>query len=250
MLELRDVSVVFYEGTPFEKKALSHVSCTIEDGDFITILGSNGAGKSTLFHVISGHCPVTSGVILLDGVDITNQKEQVRAKYIARLFQNPEDGTARHLSVEENLALAYSSNKRGLFSMAIHKEDRDFFKARLGSLGMGLEERLRTPVGLLSGGQRQALALVMALLSPPRILLLDEHTAALDPKSAEKVLDVTSDRIAQEQITALMITHNIRDALHRGNRLFILRDGQLILDLKEDEKNKMVPADILNYYEV
>ena len=186
MLELKDVSVIFNQGTQLEKVALHDMSCKIQDGDFITLLGSNGAGKSTLFNVISGSVEVSQGSVYMDGIDITNEKEHVRAKNIGRLFQNPEHGTAKHLTVEENLALAYSARKRGLFSLAVHKEDREYFKEKLRTLDMGLEDRLKTPIGLLSGGQRQAVALMMAVLNPPKILLLDEHTAALDPKSAKK----------------------------------------------------------------
>lgn len=250
MLELKDVSVIFNKGTQLEKVALEHFSCVINDGDFITMLGSNGAGKSTLFNVITGQLEVTEGQVILDGKDITKQKEHVRAKNIGRLFQNPEHGTARNLTVEENLALAYSNSKRGPFSLAVHKEDREYFKEKLKVLDMGLEDRLKTPIGLLSGGQRQAVALMMAVLNPPKILLLDEHTAALDPKSAKKILEITNELISKEKITALMITHNINDALVNGNRLFIMNDGHLIQDMDAQKKNQLKPADILNYYEV
>lgn len=250
MLELKDVSVIFNKGTQLEKVALENFSCTINDGDFITMLGSNGAGKSTLFNVITGQIEVSSGKVIMDGVDITHQKEHVRAKNIGRLFQNPEHGTAKNLTVEENLALAYSGGKRGMFSLAVHKEDREYFKEKLKVLDMGLEDRLKTPIGLLSGGQRQAVALMMAVLNPPKILLLDEHTAALDPKSAKKILEITNDLIKKEKITALMITHNINDALVNGNRLFIMNGGKLIQDMDEERKNQLKPADILNYYEV
>ena len=250
MLELKDVSVIFNQGTQLEKVALHDMSCKIQDGDFITLLGSNGAGKSTLFNVISGSVEVSQGSVYMDGIDITNEKEHVRAKNIGRLFQNPEHGTAKHLTVEENLALAYSARKRGLFSLAVHKEDRECFKEKLRTLDMGLEDRLKTPIGLLSGGQRQAVALMMAVLNPPKILLLDEHTAALDPKSAKKILRITNELIEKEHITALMITHNINDALVNGNRLFIMNDGTLIQDFETERKKQLKPADILNYYEV
>ena len=250
MLELKDVSVIFNQGTQLEKVALHDMSCKIQDGDFITLLGSNGAGKSTLFNVISGSVEVSQGSVYMDGIDITNEKEHVRAKNIGQLFQNPEHGTAKHLTVEENLALAYSARKRGLFSLAVHKEDREYFKEKLRTLDMGLEDRLKTPIGLLSGGQRQAVALMMAVLNPPKILLLDEHTAALDPKSAKKILRITNELIEKEHITALMITHNINDALVNGNRLFIMNDGTLIQDFETERKKQLKPADILNYYEV
>ncbi len=250
MLKLENVSVIFNQGTQLEKVALEDFSLTVEDHDFITMLGSNGAGKSTLFNVISGKIPVTSGRILLDGQDITSQKEHVRAKQIGRLFQNPSLGTASQLSVEENLALAYAKSNRGSFSLAVKKEDREYFKRKLSVLDMGLEERLKTPIGLLSGGQRQAVALIMAVLNPPKILLLDEHTAALDPKSAKKILEITNELIEEERITAMMITHNMKDALENGNRLLILNGGRLTKDFRESEKKELKPADMMNYYEV
>lgn len=250
MLELENVLVIFNKGTSLEKVALENVSVKVNDGDFITMLGSNGAGKSTLFNVITGALKVDHGKILMDGDDITATKEHVRARYIGRLFQNPEHGTAPHLTVEENLALAYSTKKYGKFSFAVHKQDREFFQEKLRQLDMGLEDRLKTPIGLLSGGQRQAVALMMAVLNPPKILLLDEHTAALDPKSAQKILEITNELIRKEKMTALMITHNIQDALDNGNRLFILNEGRLIQDMDQEEKSRLKPADILNYYAV
>lgn len=250
MLELENVSVIFNKGTSLEKVALENLSVKIKDGDFITMLGSNGAGKSTLFNVITGALKVNHGKILMDGEDITATKEHVRARYIGRLFQNPEHGTAPHLTVEENLALSYSGKKYGKFSFAVHKQDRAFFQEKLKQLDMGLEDRLKTPIGLLSGGQRQAVALMMAVLNPPKILLLDEHTAALDPKSAQKILEITNELIRKEKMTALMITHNIQDALDNGNRLFILNEGHLIQDMDQEEKSRLKPADILNYYAV
>lgn len=250
MLRLQNANVVFNKGTSLEKVALQDLSVTINDGDFITLLGSNGAGKSTLFNVIAGRLTLSSGKIFMDQEDVTKQKEYIRAKHIGRLFQNPEHGTAPHLSVEENLALAYSSGKYGKFSLAVHRQDREFFQDKLKQLDMGLEDRLKTPIGLLSGGQRQAVALTMALLNPPKVLLLDEHTAALDPKSAKKILELTNELIHKEHITALMITHNIQDALTNGNRLFIMNEGRLIQDMDQVEKSKLQPSDILNYYAV
>lgn len=250
MLRLQNANVVFNKGTSLEKVALQDLSVTINDGDFITLLGSNGAGKSTLFNVIAGRLTLSSGKIFMDQEDVTKQKEHIRAKHIGRLFQNPEHGTAPHLSVEENLALAYSSGKYGKFSLAVHRQDREFFQDKLKQLDMGLEDRLKTPIGLLSGGQRQAVALTMALLNPPKVLLLDEHTAALDPKSAKKILELTNELIHKEHITALMITHNIQDALTNGNRLFIMNEGRLIQDMDQVEKSKLQPSDILNYYAV
>ena len=249
MLELKDVSVIFNQGTSLEKRALDEVSVHIPEGQFVTVLGSNGAGKSTFFNVITGAAPAAEGTIVLDGQDITAQKEHVRSRSIGRLFQNPEHGTAPHLTVEENLALAYSRS-RGPFSRAIRKEEQALFREKLRTLDMGLEDRLKTPIGLLSGGQRQAVALMMAVLNPPKLLLLDEHTAALDPKSARKILEITNDLVRREHMTALMITHNMTDALTNGDRLLIFNDGKITQDFLGEEKKKLKPADLLDFYEV
>ncbi|WP_281790849.1 ABC transporter ATP-binding protein [Faecalibaculum rodentium] len=249
MLELKDVSVIFNQGTSLEKRALDEVSVHIPEGQFVTVLGSNGAGKSTFFNVITGAAPAAGGTIVLDGQDITAQKEHVRSRSIGRLFQNPEHGTAPHLTVEENLALAYSRS-RGPFSRAIRKEEQALFREKLKTLDMGLEDRLKTPIGLLSGGQRQAVALMMAVLNPPKLLLLDEHTAALDPKSARKILEITNDLVRREHMTALMITHNMTDALTNGDRLLIFNDGKITQDFSGEEKKKLKPADLLDFYEV
>jgi len=249
MLELKDVSVIFNQGTSLEKRALDEVSVHIPEGQFVTVLGSNGAGKSTFFNVITGAAPAAEGTIVLDGQDITAQKEHVRSRSIGRLFQNPEHGTAPHLTVEENLALAYSRS-RGPFSRAIRKEEQALFREKLKTLDMGLEDRLKTPIGLLSGGQRQAVALMMAVLNPPKLLLLDEHTAALDPKSARKILEITNDLVRLEHMTALMITHNMTDALTNGDRLLIFNDGKITQDFSGEGKKKLKPADLLDFYEV
>lgn len=249
MLELKDVSVTFNEGSTLEKRALDHVSIDIPEGQFVTILGSNGAGKSTFFNVITGAVSSTGGTIVLDGQDITSQKEHVRSRQVGRLFQNPEHGTAPSLTVEENLALAYSRS-RGPFSRAIRKEEVELFRKKLAELDMGLEDRLKTPIGLLSGGQRQAVALMMAVLNPPKLLLLDEHTAALDPKSARKILEITNELIRKEHMTALMITHNMTDALKNGDRLLIFNDGKITQDFSKEEKDRLKPADLLEFYEV
>lgn len=249
MLELKDVSVIFNQGSSLEKRALDTVSVDIPEGQFVTILGSNGAGKSTFFNVVTGAAPAAEGQILLDGQDITGQKEHIRSRQIGRLFQNPEHGTAPHLTVEENLALAYSRS-RGPFSRAIRKEEQELFREKLKTLDMGLEDRLKTPIGLLSGGQRQAVALMMAVLNPPKLLLLDEHTAALDPKSARKILQITNDLVRREHMTALMITHNMTDALTNGDRLLIFNDGKITQDFSGEEKKKLKPADLLDFYEV
>lgn len=248
MLELKDVSVVFNEGTTLEKRALDHVSIHIHPGEFITILGSNGAGKSTFFNAVTGKAPVCEGQILLDGKDITAQKEYQRSRLIGRLYQDPSQGTAPGLTVEENLALAYSRS-RGPFSIAVRKQEQEVFKEKLKELNMGLEERLKTPIGLLSGGQRQAVALMMSVLNPPKLLLLDEHTAALDPKSAETILQITEQLIRQENMTALMITHNMKNALEYGDRLLIFNDGKISQDFSAEEKANLTPADLLEYYE-
>lgn len=250
MLRLENVSVTFHEGTSLEKKALENVSVEVKKGDFVTLLGSNGAGKSTLFNVIAGKIPVTSGKVFIENEDVTHQKEHIRARNIGRLFQDPSMGTASQLSVEENLSLAYGRRNRGPFSLSITKAERELFADQLKQLDMGLEDRMKTPIGLLSGGQRQAVALMMAVLNPPKVLLLDEHTAALDPNSAKKILAITNDLIKEKDITALMITHNMKDALENGNRLFIMNDGNITKDFSYEQKIKLKAADLLNYYEV
>lgn len=249
MLELQDVSVIFNEGTTLEKKALDQLSVHIKPGEFVTILGSNGAGKSTFFNVVTGVAQAKEGKIILDGEDITAQKEHKRAKIIGRLYQNPAQGTAPHLSVEENLALAYSGH-RGPFAMAVRKQEQEKFKEVLSTLDMQLEDRLKTPIGLLSGGQRQAVALMMAVLNPPKLLLLDEHTAALDPKSAAKILEITNDLVRRENMTALMITHNMHDALDYGDRLLIFQGGKITHDFSGEDKKKLTLNDLIQYYEV
>ncbi len=250
MLRLENVSVTFHEGTQLEKKAIENVSVTVHKGDFVTLLGSNGAGKSTLFNVIAGKIPVSEGKVFIENEDVTHQKEHIRARNIGRLFQDPSMGTASQLSVEENLSLAYGRRQRGAFSMSITKKERELFADQLKQLDMGLEDRMKTPIGLLSGGQRQAVALMMAVLNPPKVLLLDEHTAALDPNSAKKILAITNDLIEKKNITALMITHNMKDALDNGNRLFIMNDGKITKDFSYEQKIKLQAADLLNYYEV
>lgn len=249
MLELKNVSVIFHEGTTMEKKALDDLSVHIKPGEFVTVLGSNGAGKSTFFNAVSGHAPVKSGQILLDGKDITDQKPHIRSKVIGRLYQNPAQGTAPHLSVEENLALADSGGKPRL-GFAISKEARARYHALLSQLDMGLEERMKTPMGLLSGGQRQAVALMMATLNPPKLILFDEHTAALDPKTAKKVLALTNRLVEEENMTALMITHNMKDALENGNRLLIFQDGRITHDFSAEEKARLQVKDLIEFYEV
>lgn len=249
MLELQNVTVIFNEGTTLEKKALDNVSLTINDGDFVTILGSNGAGKSTFFNVVTGSAKVKSGKVILDGQDITDQPEYVRSRTIGRLFQDPSQGTAPHMTVEENMGLAISSG-RSPFAIAVRKKEEELFKQILSQLDMGLEDRLKTPIGLLSGGQRQAVALMMAVANPPKLLMLDEHTAALDPLSAKKILEVTNKIIVKDNITALMITHNLRDALENGNRLLIFQDGKVTHDFSGEDKAKLTLEDLIHCYDI
>lgn len=249
MLELKNVTVIFNEGTTLEKKALDNVSITIHPGDFVTILGSNGAGKSTFFNVITGAAKIKSGQVILDGVDITDQPEHVRSRDLGRLFQDPSQGTAPHMTVEENMGLAISST-RHLLAIAVRKQEQERFKEILSQLDMGLEDRLKTPIGLLSGGQRQAVALMMATANPPKLLMLDEHTAALDPISAKKILAITNQLIAKDHMTALMITHNLKDALENGNRLLIFQDGKVTHDISGEEKKKLTLEDLVHSYDV
>ncbi len=249
MLELKDVSVIFNEGTTLEKKALNDLSVHIHPGEFVTILGSNGAGKSTFFNVITGSAKVKNGTILLDGEDITDLPEHVRSRTIGRLFQDPSQGTAPHLTVEENLGLSISSG-RSPFAIAVRKKEEEQFKTLLSQLDMGLEDRLKTPIGLLSGGQRQAVALMMAVANPPKLLLLDEHTAALDPVSAQKILAITNQLIRKNKMTALMITHNLKDALENGDRLLIFQDGKITHDFSGEEKARLTLEDLVHCYDI
>ena len=249
MLKLTNVSKTFGAGTVNEKKALTDVSLELKKGDFVTVLGSNGAGKSTLFNAIAGSFPVDSGSIVLDGRDITDLPDFKRSKEIGRLFQDPLKGTAPSMTIEENLALAYlrSSGRHSAFSM-ISKADREDFKERLAALGLGLEDRIKQPVGLLSGGQRQALTLLMATLVTPKLLMLDEHTAALDPATAEKVLELTKKIVAEENITCLMVTHNMQSALDLGNRTIMMNDGRIITDISGPERSVLKVSDLLELF--
>lgn len=249
MLDLKNLSLTFYPGTINEKVALDHVSFHVEEGDFISVLGTNGAGKSTLLNVISGSLGCDSGQIILDGEDITKYPEYKRAKKIGRLFQDPLKGTAPNMTIEENLGLAYSRGKRATLSRAIKKGDRSFFVEKLKELGLGLEERISTNVGLLSGGQRQALTLLMATIVTPKLLLLDEHTAALDPKTAKQVMDITDKIVKEHRITTLMITHNMRQALEYGNKTIILNEGKIVKVLEGEERSNTTIEDLLNMYD-
>lgn len=252
MLELKNISKTFYPQTVNEKKALRNISLTLEEGDFATIIGSNGAGKSTLFHAITGSFFVDEGEIILGGEDITYKKEHLRSKTIGHLFQDPLKGTAPGMTIEENMALAYlraSKGKKGFFSR-IGQADKSKFAENLKQLNMGLEDRMKQPVGLLSGGQRQALTLLMATMVTPKILLLDEHTAALDPQTATKVLDLTKKIVKERNITCLMVTHNMHQALELGNRTLMMDDGQIILDVSNEDKDKMTVEDLLEQFKI
>ena len=248
MLEIKNLSKTFLKGTPNEHKALDGISLSLDKGEFVTVIGSNGAGKSTLFNAIAGEFLCDGGKIVLDGKNITYQKEYIRAKDIGRLFQDPMRGTAPDLTIEENLALVYSKATRHLFSLALKKRDVEFFREKLLKLNMGLEDRRKTKMGQLSGGQRQAVTLMMSTLVTPKLLLLDEHTAALDPLTAEKVLDITQRIVAENSITTMMITHNIKSALKLGTRTIMLECGKSVLDLKGDERNNMTVQDLLGLY--
>ncbi len=248
MLELKSISKTFNPGTINEKKALRELSLHLKPGDFVTVIGGNGAGKSTMLNAVAGVWPVDSGSILIDGIDITGQPEFKRASYIGRVFQDPMMGTAPNMQLEENLALALRRGKRRGLRWGVTSAEREDYRERLKSLGLGLEDRLTVKVGLLSGGQRQALTLLMASLQKPKLLLLDEHTAALDPATAAKVLEL-SDKIVQEnKLTTLMITHNMKDAISHGNRLIMMNEGKIILDVEGDEKKKLTKRDLMDKF--
>lgn len=249
MLKITNISKTFNPGTINEKKALSGLSLHLAKGDFVTILGSNGAGKSTLFNAIAGTFPVDRGTITLDGKNITSLPDYKRSKFIGRMFQDPLKGTAPTMTIEENLALAYMRASSGTnpFSV-ISKADRAEFRQRLSQLGLGLEDRMGSPVGLLSGGQRQALTLLMATMVTPKLLLLDEHTAALDPATADKVLALTRQIVADHGITCLMITHNIPSALSLGNRTIMMKDGSIVLELGGAQREGLTPEELLRLF--
>ena len=246
MLQISHISKTFNPGTVNEKKALNGVDLHLNSGDFVTILGSNGAGKSTLFGAIAGSFVVDEGTIRLDGQNITSLPDYKRSKFIGRLFQDPLKGTAPSMTIEENLALAYlrASEKRSPFSVVTAK-DRAGFREKLAQLELGLEDRMDHPVGLLSGGQRQALTLLMASLKQPKLLLLDEHTAALDPKTAAKVLALSDQIVQENRLTTLMITHNMKDAIAHGNRLIMMDAGRVVVDISGEEKKKLTVPDLL-----
>lgn len=248
MLEIKDVHKTFNPGTINEKKALNGLNLTLNDGDFVTVIGGNGAGKSTMLNMIAGVYPVDSGSIIIDGVNVTKLPEHKRAKYLGRVFQDPMMGTAADMWIEENMALASRRGQiRGL-KWAINNKEREQFKAMLSELDLGLEDRLSAKVGLLSGGQRQALTLLMAVMKKPKLLLLDEHTAALDPKTAAKVLELSNKFISEDHLTAMMITHNMKDAIAYGNRLIMMNNGKIILDVSGEEKKKLTVEYLLDEF--
>ena len=248
MLKIENVCKTFNAGTVNEKKALKGLNLHLKEGDFVTVIGGNGAGKSTMLNSVAGAFSVDSGKILIDGVDITHLPEYKRAQYIGRVFQDPMMGTAATMQIEENLALAARrGQKRGL-KIGITKAERDNYREQLKILDLGLEDRMTAKVGLLSGGQRQALTLLMATLRKPKLLLLDEHTAALDPKTAAKVLDATEKIVKKNNLTTLMITHNMRDAITYGNRLIMMYDGHIVVDVSGEEKKKLTVEQLLNLF--
>lgn len=250
MLKITNVSKTFNPGTINEKKALTNVNLTLNEGDFVTIIGGNGAGKSTLLNMIAGVYPVDCGNIVIDGVDVTKLPEHKRAKYLGRVFQDPMTGTAADMQIEENLAIAARRGLRRTLKPGITAKEKAEYKKLLKTLDLGLEDRLTSKVGLLSGGQRQALTLLMATLQKPKLLLLDEHTAALDPKTARKVLDLTEEIVEKDNLTALMITHNMQDAIDIGNRLIMMNNGNIIFDVSGEDKKKLTTADLLEKFKV
>lgn len=248
MLKIENVSKTFNPGTVNEKTALDHFSLDVNDGDFITIVGDNGAGKSTLFNVIAGNFLVDSGKVELDGKNITLEPEYKRSKYIGRLFQDPLKGTAPAMTIKENLALAYLRAGNTKWFSRVSKDEEKVFHDELAKLDIGLEGRMNVPVGTLSGGQRQSLTLLMATIVPPKILLLDEHTAALDPKAAEKIMNLTKEIVARNHTTCLMVTHNLHQALEVGNRTLMMRNGRIVLDVSGEERSHMTIEDLLERF--
>ncbi len=248
MLEIKEVYKTFNAGTVNEKRALNGLNLTLDDGDFVTVIGGNGAGKSTMLNIVSGAYTVDSGSITIDGQDVTALPEHKRAQFIGRVFQDPMMGTAATMQIEENLALAARRGQRRTLRPGITKAEREQYREMLKILDLGLEDRLTSKVGLLSGGQRQALTLLMATLKKPKLLLLDEHTAALDPKTAAKVLETTEKIVQRDKLTTLMITHNMRDAIAHGNRLIMLYDGRVVLDIAGEDKKHLTVEDLLEQF--
>lgn len=249
MLDIINVEKTFNPGTINEKKALNGINLHLDEGDFVTVIGGNGAGKSTMLNMIAGVYPVDCGSIVIDGIDVTGLPEYKRAKYLGRVFQDPMTGTAADMQIEENLALAARRGKKRWLRSGITAKERAEYKKLLKILDLGLEKRLTAKVGLLSGGQRQALTLLMATLKKPKLLLLDEHTAALDPKTAKKVLDITEEIVAKDNLITVMITHNMADAIRVGNRLIMMHEGQIVVDVKGEEKKKLTIEQLLQMFE-
>ena len=249
MLELKNIYKTFNTGTINEKVALNGLNLTLNEGDFVTVIGGNGAGKSTMLNAVAGTWFVDEGQILIDGTDVTKLPEHKRAAYLGRVFQDPMTGTAATMGIEENLALAKRRGKLRSLRSGITKAEREEYRELLKVLGLGLEDRLTSKVGLLSGGQRQALTLLMATLKKPKLLLLDEHTAALDPKTAAKVLEITEMIVNRDHLTTLMITHNMQDAIAHGNRLIMMMEGKIILDIQGEEKKQLTVRNLLDQFE-
>ena len=248
MLEIKNVSKTFNIGTVNEKTALKDLCLTLEDGDFVTVIGGNGAGKSTLLNAICGVWKPDCGEIIIDGKNITSMPEHKRAKFLGRVFQDPMMGTAADMEIQENLALAKRRGKLRGLAWGISKKEKTEYRELLSQLKLGLEDRLTSKVGLLSGGQRQAVTLLMASLNNPKLLLLDEHTAALDPKTAQKVLEITDKIVSENNLTTIMITHNMRDAIKHGNRLIMMHEGRIIVDVKGEDKKKLTVEDLLELF--
>ena len=249
MLDINQIHKTFNAGTVNEKKALNCLDLHLQEGDFVTVIGGNGAGKSTMLNAIAGTWLVDEGSIVIDGIDVTRLSEHKRAKYLGRVFQDPMTGTAASMQIEENLALAARRGKSRTLRIGITAKEREEYRQQLKILELGLENRLTTSVGLLSGGQRQALTLLMATLQKPKLLLLDEHTAALDPKTAAKVLEVTDKIVSRDNLTTIMITHNMKDAIAHGNRLVMMHEGHIIYDVAGEEKKNLTVADLLKKFE-
>lgn len=249
MLRIDNIKKTFHPGTINEKIALNGVNFTLDEGDFVTVIGGNGAGKSTTLNAIAGVWPVDSGKIYIGGDDLTRLSEYKRAKYLGRVFQDPMTGTAATMSIEENMAIAARRGERRGLSWGITKKERDTYRNLLSTLDLGLEDRLSSKVGLLSGGQRQAITLLMAAIKKPRMLLLDEHTAALDPKTAAKVLEISDKIIEEHHLTAMMVTHNMKDAIAHGNRLIMMHEGKVILNISGADKKKLTVEDLLHQFE-
>ncbi len=245
MLEIKNIYKTFNPGTINQKVALNNLNLKLNDGDFVTVIGGNGAGKSTMLNAISGVWKPDAGQILIDSVDVTKMPEHKRARFLGRVFQDPMLGTAPDMSIQENMALAYRRGKRRGLGWGISEKEKAFFKEELARLDLGLEDRITSKVGLLSGGQRQAVTLLMATLQSPRLLLLDEHTAALDPKTAAKVLELSQKIISENHLTALMVTHNMKDAIHYGNRLIMMNEGHIIFDVCGEEKKNLTVEDLI-----